>query len=153
MDVTCAFPGTNHQRQSGISTQDLFSNHIAQTKHSSRKGLRILRQAELPFLQVSYGIRPNLDHPRQGLGRVLHGAGDINLVWIPEEEITMKRTALRTSAIALGVAAALPATAQEWNLAWGGFMNQHVVFGSTETKTTVNFNDLSHTFYREYGCR
>ena len=44
----------------------------------------------------------------------------------------MKKQILRTSAIALGVAAALPATAQEWNLAWGGFMNQHVVFGSTE---------------------
>ena len=46
----------------------------------------------------------------------------------------MKRTTLRTSAIALGVAAALPATAQEWNLAWGGYMNQHVAFGSTEVK-------------------
>ena len=57
----------------------------------------------------------------------------------------MKRTTLRTSAIALGVAAALPATAQEWNLAWGGFMNQHVVFGSTDIKTTVNVNDLSLT--------
>ena len=48
----------------------------------------------------------------------------------------MKRTTLRTSAIALGVAAALPATAQEWNLQWGGFMNQHFVFGSTEQKHT-----------------
>ena len=57
----------------------------------------------------------------------------------------MKRTTLRTSAIALGVAAALPATAQEWNLGWGGFMNQHVVFGSTDKKTTVNVNDLSFT--------
>ncbi|MCY3983571.1 MAG: hypothetical protein OXE85_06605, partial [Roseovarius sp.] len=46
----------------------------------------------------------------------------------------MKRTTLRTSAIALGVAAALPATGQEWNLQWGGFMNQHVVFGSTEVE-------------------
>ena len=55
----------------------------------------------------------------------------------------MKRTTLRTSAIAIGVAAALPATAQEWNLKWGGFMNQHVVFGSTDTKTTVSLNDLS----------
>ena len=54
----------------------------------------------------------------------------------------MKRTTLRTSAIALGVAAALPATAQEWNLKWGGYMNQHVVFGSNEKKTTVNPNDL-----------
>ena len=57
----------------------------------------------------------------------------------------MKRTTLRTSAIALGVAAALPATAQEWNLGWGGYMNQHIVFGSNEKKTTVNPNDLSFT--------
>ncbi|MCY3982845.1 MAG: hypothetical protein OXE85_02880, partial [Roseovarius sp.] len=59
---------------------------------------------------------------------------------------TMKRTTLRTSAIALGVAVAMPATAQEWNLKWAGFMNQHVVFGSTDKKTTVNLNDLSYTF-------
>ncbi|MCY4206347.1 MAG: porin [Roseovarius sp.] len=57
----------------------------------------------------------------------------------------MKRTTLRTSAIALGVAAAMPATAQEWNLKWGGMMNQHVVFGSTDKKTTVSVNDLSMT--------
>ena len=57
----------------------------------------------------------------------------------------MKRTTLRTSAIALGVAAALPATAQEWNLAWGGYMNQHIVFGSSEKKTTVSVDDLSFT--------
>ena len=48
----------------------------------------------------------------------------------------MKRTTLRTSAIALGVAAALPATAQEWNIGWGGFMHHHIVFGSTEHKRT-----------------
>ncbi|MCY4291460.1 MAG: hypothetical protein OXC72_06835, partial [Roseovarius sp.] len=58
----------------------------------------------------------------------------------------MKRTTLRTSAIALGVAAALPATGQEWNLAWGGYMSQHVAFGSNEHKTMVNVNDLSYTF-------
>ena len=58
----------------------------------------------------------------------------------------MKRTTLRTSAIALGVAAALPATAQEWNLGWGGYMNQHIVFGSSEKKTTVSVDDLSYKF-------
>ena len=46
----------------------------------------------------------------------------------------MKRTTLRTSAIALGVAAALPATAQEWNLGWGGFVHQHVAFGNNDVK-------------------
>ncbi|MCY4315306.1 MAG: porin [Roseovarius sp.] len=55
----------------------------------------------------------------------------------------MKRTTLRTSAIALGVAAALPATAQEWNLQWGGIIHQHVAFGSTDKKTTVNVDDVS----------
>ena len=58
----------------------------------------------------------------------------------------MKRTTLRTSAIALGVAAAMPATAQEWNLKWSGFMEQHFAFGSTDTKTTVSVNDLSYSF-------
>ena len=48
----------------------------------------------------------------------------------------MKRTTLRTSAIALGVAVALPATAQEWNMGWGGKMSYHVVFGSTDTTGT-----------------
>ncbi|MCY4317254.1 MAG: porin [Roseovarius sp.] len=46
----------------------------------------------------------------------------------------MKRTTLRTSAIALGAAVALPATAQEWNVGWGGYMRQYVLFGSTEHK-------------------
>ena len=40
----------------------------------------------------------------------------------------MKKQLLCTSAIALGIAAA-PAAAQEWNLDWGGYMNQHVAFG------------------------
>ena len=48
----------------------------------------------------------------------------------------MKRTTLRTSAIALGVAAALPATAQEWNLGWGGFMQQRIAVASSEQKFT-----------------
>lgn len=40
----------------------------------------------------------------------------------------MKKHLLSTSAIALGVAVAAPASAQEWNMDWGGFMNQHVLF-------------------------
>lgn len=40
----------------------------------------------------------------------------------------MKKQLLCTSAIALGVAAAAPASAQQWNLDWGGFMSQHVLF-------------------------
>ncbi|MCR9140387.1 MAG: porin [Alphaproteobacteria bacterium] len=41
----------------------------------------------------------------------------------------MKKQLLCTSAIALGVAAAAPASAQDWNLDWGGFYNQHIAFG------------------------
>tara|TARA_R100000789_G_scaffold60474_1_gene58040 strand:- start:283 stop:1428 length:1146 start_codon:yes stop_codon:yes gene_type:complete len=39
----------------------------------------------------------------------------------------LKKHLLSTSAIALGLVAA-PASAQEWNLDWGGYMNQHVAF-------------------------
>jgi len=44
----------------------------------------------------------------------------------------LKKQLLCTSAIALGIAAA-PAAAQEWNLDWGGYMNQHVAFGDIST--------------------
>lgn len=40
----------------------------------------------------------------------------------------MKKQLLCTSAIALGVAAAAPASAQSWDLDWGGYMNQHVAW-------------------------
>ena len=40
----------------------------------------------------------------------------------------MKKQLLCTSAIALGVAAAAPASAQDWNLDWGGFYSQHIAF-------------------------
>ncbi|WP_371226910.1 porin [Roseovarius sp. 2305UL8-3] len=40
----------------------------------------------------------------------------------------MKKQLLCTSAIALGVAAAAPASAQDWDVSWGGFMNAHVAF-------------------------
>ena len=45
-----------------------------------------------------------------------------------EEGHPLKKHLLSTSAIALGVAMAAPATAQEWNLDWGGFMQQHVAW-------------------------
>ena len=48
----------------------------------------------------------------------------------------MRKQTLRTSAIALGVVAALPATAQEWDVNWGGFMRQFVLFGDTELRST-----------------
>ncbi|MDZ7708716.1 MAG: hypothetical protein U5K36_00320 [Roseovarius sp.] len=38
----------------------------------------------------------------------------------------MNKHLLSTSAIALGVAMAAPAAAQEWNMDWGGFANTHV---------------------------
>ena len=38
----------------------------------------------------------------------------------------MKKHLLSTSAIALGVAMASPAAAQEWDLEWGGFSNTHI---------------------------
>lgn len=41
----------------------------------------------------------------------------------------MKKQLLCTSAIALGVAAAAPASAQDWNLDWGGYYSQHIAFG------------------------
>jgi hypothetical protein len=41
----------------------------------------------------------------------------------------LKKQLLCTSAIALGVAAAAPASAQDWNLDWGGFYSQHIAFG------------------------
>ncbi|MDA3858558.1 MAG: porin, partial [Roseovarius sp.] len=40
----------------------------------------------------------------------------------------MKKQLLCTSAIALGVAVAAPASAQEWDMDWGGFFNTHVAY-------------------------
>lgn len=45
-----------------------------------------------------------------------------------EEGLTLKKHLLSTSAIALGVAAAAPAAAQEWDVSFGGFMSQHVAY-------------------------
>jgi predicted porin len=44
----------------------------------------------------------------------------------------LKKQILSTSAIALGVAMAAPASAQEWNLDWGGFANTHVGISSID---------------------
>jgi len=44
----------------------------------------------------------------------------------------LKKQILSTSAIALGVAMAAPASAQEWNLDWGGFANTHVGISSVD---------------------
>jgi hypothetical protein len=46
----------------------------------------------------------------------------------------LKKQLLCTSAIALGVAAAAPASAQDWNLDWGGFMSQHIAFVDSDAK-------------------
>ncbi|MCZ4353811.1 porin [Roseovarius aestuarii] len=40
----------------------------------------------------------------------------------------MKKHLLSTSALALGVAFAAPATAQEWDVSFGGYMSQHVAW-------------------------
>ncbi|WP_338550977.1 porin [Roseovarius phycicola] len=49
----------------------------------------------------------------------------------------MKKQLLCTSAIALGVAAAAPASAAEWNLDWGGFMNTHLAIGDLGGNVTA----------------
>jgi hypothetical protein len=43
-----------------------------------------------------------------------------------EEGHTLKKHLLSTSAIALGVAMAAPAAAQQWDVSFGGFMSQHI---------------------------
>ncbi|SFN47484.1 porin [Roseovarius lutimaris] len=48
----------------------------------------------------------------------------------------MKKQLLCTSAIALGCAIAAPASAQEWDMDWGGFVNTHV--GYADVSGTAN---------------
>jgi len=48
----------------------------------------------------------------------------------------LKKHLLCTSAI-IGCAMAAPATAQEWDLTWGGFMNQHIAFADVSDDTVV----------------
>ena len=49
----------------------------------------------------------------------------------------MKKHLLSTSAIALGVAMVSPASAQEWNMKWGGFHNTHVGYVNVDTDTAA----------------
>lgn len=49
----------------------------------------------------------------------------------------MKKQLLSTSAIALGVAMAAPASAQEWDLDWGGFFNSHVGYVTVDSNTAA----------------
>jgi hypothetical protein len=48
----------------------------------------------------------------------------------------LKKHLLSTSAIALGVAMAAPASAQDWNMDWGGFHNTHVGYVSVDNDVT-----------------
>jgi hypothetical protein len=47
----------------------------------------------------------------------------------------LKKHLLSTSAIALGVAMVSPASAQEWNMKWGGFHNTHVGYVTVDSNT------------------
>ncbi len=58
----------------------------------------------------------------------------------------MKKQLLCTSAIALGVAAAAPASAQDWDVSWGGFMNAHVAFVDHGGNTGTSDFDGLKTF-------
>ncbi|QFT96432.1 hypothetical protein FIU85_03880 [Roseovarius sp. THAF8] len=53
----------------------------------------------------------------------------------------MKKQLLCTSAIALGVAAA-PASAQDWNLDWGGFFQQHIAYADVSVPGGVGAPDF-----------
>lgn len=50
----------------------------------------------------------------------------------------MKKQLLSTSAIALGVAMAAPASAQEWDMDWGGFYNSHVGYVDVSSNTAAH---------------
>ena len=47
----------------------------------------------------------------------------------------MKKHLLSTSAIALGVAMSAPASAQDWDMDWGGYHNTHVGYVSVDSNT------------------
>ncbi|MFN3208299.1 MAG: porin [Roseovarius sp.] len=53
----------------------------------------------------------------------------------------MKKQLLCTSAIALGVAAA-PASAQDWNLDWGGFFQQHIAYADVSGTGAADFDGI-----------
>tara|TARA_Y100001933_G_scaffold131774_1_gene131345 strand:+ start:398 stop:1570 length:1173 start_codon:yes stop_codon:yes gene_type:complete len=50
----------------------------------------------------------------------------------------LKKHLLSTSAIALGVAMSAPASAQDWNMDWGGFHNTHVGYVSVDSNTAAH---------------
>ncbi len=58
----------------------------------------------------------------------------------------MKKQLLCTSAIALGCAMAAPASAQEWDLDWGGFMASHLAYVSTSGSATggTDYDGVAH---------
>ena len=51
----------------------------------------------------------------------------------------MKKQLLCTSAIALGCAMAAPASAQQWDLDWGGYMNSHLAYVDTSGAVSTLF--------------
>lgn len=53
----------------------------------------------------------------------------------------MKKHLLSTSAIALGVVAAAPASAQDWNLDWGGYFSSHIAIVDTDADSSVYDGD------------
>ena len=54
----------------------------------------------------------------------------------------MKKQLLCTSAIALGVAAAAPASAQEWDMDWGGFYSVHTGYADISGSNIPNNSDF-----------
>jgi hypothetical protein len=52
----------------------------------------------------------------------------------------LKKHLLSTSAIALGVAMTAPASAQEWNMKWGGYYETHVGYVTVDSDTTAHVN-------------
>ena len=54
----------------------------------------------------------------------------------------MNKHLLSTSAIALGVAMAAPASAQQWDVSFGGFMSQHVGFADVDVDNAAGPVDL-----------
>ncbi|MEM0988919.1 MAG: porin [Pseudomonadota bacterium] len=54
----------------------------------------------------------------------------------------MKKVLLGTSAIALAGAFAAPASAAEWDVRVGGYMEQHVVYGSSDSPTGTDFDGV-----------
>jgi hypothetical protein len=54
----------------------------------------------------------------------------------------VKQRLLNTSAIALAVGAALPASAQEWDMDWGGYHSAHVAYADVKTTNILAGTDF-----------